>query len=329
MSVATTPKPPEVRGSAEVPHLPPPSMHRRKRNLLPYLLVLPALIAELSIHIIPMLLGVYTSFIKLNQVSIRNWVRAPIVGFDNYVRGLDPTGAIGSQFFETLGRTVIYTFLVVAISWILGTAAAYYLSTEFRSRAFFRTFFLIPYAIPAFVGVIAWAFIFNQQDGLLNTLLVDQLHVLPDRPFWLVGPGSFFVIVVVSVWGLWPFAFLLQLAALQSVPAEVHEAASIDGAGRLKTFFRVTLPMIKASNVVLVLLMFLASFNQFNVPFVLFGSSSPKDAQLISPLIYQFSFSTWNFGLGAAVSTLLLLFLVGVTLIYVHLVLPKEKPARA
>lgn len=329
MSVATPPKPPVERTPATPTHLTSPVPHRRRRNLLPYLLVLPALIAELSIHIIPMLLGVYTSFLSLNQISIRNWVRAPFVGIENYVRGLDPTGAIGSQFFETLGRTVIYTVLVVGISWIFGTAAAYYLSTNFRGRAFFRTFFLIPYAIPAFVGVIAWAFVFNQQDGLINTLLVDQLHILPNRPFWLIGPGSFFVIVVVSVWGMWPFAFLLQLAALQSVPNEVHEAASLDGAGRWKTFFRVTLPMIKSSNVVLVLLMFLASFNQFNVPFVLFGSSSPKDAQLISPLIYQFSFSTWNFGLGAAVSTLLLLFLVIVTVIYVRLVLPKEKLSRA
>ena len=329
MSVAPSPESPTLLKHEEPATRRAPSVHRRRRNILPYVLILPALAAELSIHIIPMLLGIYTSFIQLNQVSIRNWVAAPFIGFDNYIRGLDPTGAIGSQFFSTLGRTIIYTVLVVAISWMLGTAAAYYLSSNFRGRAFFRTFFLIPYAIPAFVGVIAWAFMFNQQDGLINTLLVDQLHILPERPFWLVGPGSFFVIVVVSVWGMWPFAFLLQLAALQTVPGEVHEAASLDGAGRWKTFFTITLPMIRASNVVLLLLMFLSSFNQFNVPFVLFGVSSPKDAQLISPLIYQFSFGTWNFGLGAAVSTLLLLFLVGVTIIYVRLVIPKEKTARA
>jgi multiple sugar transport system permease protein len=331
MSVVSRTKPVAVGDPepATPPQLVRPNTHRRRRNVLPYVLILPALIAELSIHIIPMLLGVYTSFIRLNQVSIRNWISAPFVGIENYVRGLDPTGAIGSQFFETLGRTVLFTVLVVAISWAFGTAAAYYLSSNFRGRAFLRTFFLIPYAIPAFVGVIAWAFIFNQQRGLLNTLLVDQLHILPDRPFWLVGPGSFAVIVVVSVWSMWPFAFLLQLAALQSVPAEVNEASALDGASRLRAFFEVTLPMIRASNVVLILLMFLASFNQFNVPFVLFGTSSPKDAQLISPLIYQFSFGTWNFGLGAAVSTLLLLFLVVVTVIYVRLVIPKEKPARA
>jgi multiple sugar transport system permease protein len=211
----------------------------------------------------------------------------------------------------------------------MGTAAAYFLTTRFRGQAVIRTFFLVPYAIPAFVGIIAWAFMFNQQDGLINTVLVDQLHWLNEGPFWLVGPLSFFVLVIVSVWGIWPFAFLLQLAALQTVPHEVHEAASIDGASRWRTFFGVTLPMIRASNVILLLLMFLATFNQFNVPFVLFGVSSPKEAQLISPLIYQFSFGTWNFGLGSAVSAMLLAFLLIVTAVYVRLVMPKEKSSRA
>ena len=302
---------------------------RPKRNILPYLLVLPAAIAELLIHIIPMSLGVWISFVQLNQISIRNWLAAPFVGFANYVNGLNPAGAIGAEFFETLLRTIIYTVLVIGISWSLGTAAAYFLTSRFRGQAVVRVFFLVPYAVPAFVGIIAWAFMFNQQDGLINTVLVDQLHLLQEGPFWLVGPLSFFVLVIVSIWGIWPFAFLLQLAALQTVPHDVHEAASIDGAGRWRTFWGVTLPMIRASNVVLLLLMFLATFNQFNVPFVLFGVSSPKEAQLISPLIYQFSFGTWNFGLGSAVSTLLLVFLVIVTAIYVRLVMPKEKSSRA
>jgi multiple sugar transport system permease protein len=329
MTVTSPVEPSVAAEQAPAPTPPSPVRRRRKWILLPYLLVAPALIAELSIHIGPMLLGIWTSFVQLNQVSIRNWINAPFIGFQNFINGLNPDGPIGSEFFSALGRTFVYTVLVVAISWIMGTAAAYFLSTDFRGRGFLRTFFLLPYAIPAFVGVIAWAFMFSQSNGMINTVLVDQLHLLPSKPFWLVGPGSFFVIVVVSVWGMWPFAFLLQLAALQSVPADVHEAASLDGAGRTRTFFHVTLPMVRSANVIMLLLMFLAAFNQFNVPFVLFGPSSPDDAQLISPLIYQFSFGTWNFGLGAAVSTLLLVFLLIVTIIYIRLVMPKEKNPRA
>ncbi len=319
-------------GSSEKTQTPTPTpipQRRRRFTWFPYLLVLPALIAELSIHIGPMFLGIWTSGLQLNQLSIARWTTAPWIGFTNYVNGLNPAGAIGSQFFASLGRTVLYTFLVVGVSWVFGTAAAYFLTGAFRGRAFLRTFFLIPYAVPAFVGVIAWAFMFNQRDGLINTLLVDELHLLGSRPFWLVGPASFLVLVIVSIWGMWPFAFLLQMAALQSVPNDVHEAAALDGAGRLRTFFSVTLPMVRDSNVVLILLMTLAAFNQFNVPFVLFGISSPDDAELISPLIYQFSFGTWNFGLGAAVSTLLLLFLLVLTIIYVRLVMPKGRSIHA
>ncbi|MFV0426713.1 MAG: carbohydrate ABC transporter permease [Beutenbergiaceae bacterium] len=321
-ATATKPRPPAQRR---------PSLsrgHRLRRAVFPYLLILPAAIAELTIHIGPMLLGIWTSFVQLNQIFIRNWLQAPFVGLSNYINGLNPNGAIGSEFFATLGRTIVYTALVVSISWLLGTAAAYFLSTDFRGRAFLRTFFLFPYAIPVFVGVIAWAFMFNQRDGMVNSLLVDTLGILDERPFWLVGSGAFIVIVVVSIWGMWPFAYLLQMAAFQSVPGDVVEAATLDGASRIRILMSVTLPIVRAANVVMLLLMTLAAFNQFNVPFVLFGQSSPESAQLISPLIYQFSFGTWNFGLGAAVSTLLLLFLLVITVIYIRIVMPKGTTTR-
>jgi len=307
----------------------PPVIRRRPRNVLPYVLVLPAMIAELLIHIIPMLLGLYIAFLQLNQLSIRRWVNAPFVGFDNFVNGLNPSTAIGSQFFGTLGRTAVYTVIVLALSWVMGTAAAYFLNTNFRGRATLRTLYLLPYALPVFVSAIAFAFMFNQRDGVVNKLLVDDLHLLGDRPFWLIGGNAFIVLVLASVWTAWPFAFLLQLAALQTIPDEVYEASALDGAGRWRQFVAITLPMIRSSNVVMLLLMFLSTFNMFTVPYVLFGPSGPPEAQLVSPLIYQFSFGTWNFGLGGAVSAMLLVLLFAVSLVYIRLVLPKEGNGRA
>lgn len=318
---------------ATPPQSQPQAMHRaprrRRRNILPYVLVLPALAAELAIHIIPMILGVWIAFLSLNQLSIRNWINADFIGLTNFINGLNPSSAIGSQFFGTLGRTIVYTAIVLAASWLIGTAAAYFLNTNFRGRGLLRTFYLLPYALPVFVSTIAFAFMFNQRDGLVNKLLVDDLHLLSERPFWLIGSNAFVVLVVASVWTIWPFAFLLQLAALQTVPNDVYEAASLDGANRWRQFTNITLPMIRPSNVVLLLLMFLATFNQFTVPYVLFGASAPKEAQLISPLICQFSFGTWNFGLGGAVSVLLLIMLFAVSVVYIRLVMPKEKTSRA
>ncbi|MDN5906474.1 MAG: sugar ABC transporter permease [Micrococcaceae bacterium] len=302
---------------------------KRKKDLFPYLLVAPASIMELLIHIIPMALGVWIAFIALTQLSIANWVQAKFIGFQNFVDGLNPAGPIGSQFYDALGRTVLFTIIVVGLAWSIGMFAAVLLSSSFRGRGFLRTLFLVPYALPSYVGTIAWAFMFNQRDGVINRLLVDDLGLLDHRPFWLLGSNAFWVMVIVTVWQFWPFAFLMLLAALQNIPGDVYEAAALDGASLWKQFTNITLPMIRHANTVLLLILSLWIFNQFNVPYVLFGPASPPEATLISPLIYQQSFSNWNFGVGGAMSVLLLIVLLIASAFYIRLVMPKGKSTDA
>jgi multiple sugar transport system permease protein len=106
------------------------------------------------------------------------------------------------------------------------------------------------------------------------------------------------------------------MAGLQNVPGELYEAAAIDGAGFWRRLRSVTLPLLRPVNQVLVLVLFLWTFNDFNTPYVLFGGAAPREADLISIHIYQNSFVTWNFGLGSAMSVALLLFLLVVTALY-------------
>ncbi|MBF4575998.1 carbohydrate ABC transporter permease [Frondihabitans sp. VKM Ac-2883] len=304
-----------------------PARKKKRPSLLPYGLIAPAALAELLIHLLPMVLGIWIAFITLNQLSIANWVDAPFVGFQNFVNGLNPNSSIGAEFYSALGRTIGFTIIVLAIAWSMGMLGAVLLTTSFRGRGILRTLFLVPYALPSYVGTIAWAFMFNRSDGAINHFLVDQLHLFGGgRPFWLLGGNSFWAIVIVTAWQMWPFAFLMLLAALQNIPGDVYEAAALDGASLWKQFTRITLPMIKPANAVLMLIMGLWIFNQFNVPFVLFGAASPKEATLISPLIYQQSFSNWNFGLGGAMSVLLLIVLLIASAFYIRMVLPKPKP---
>ncbi|MDT0195249.1 sugar ABC transporter permease [Arthrobacter sp. AB6] len=299
-------------------------VRKQRRSFLPYGLILPAALLELLIHIGPMLLGIWIAFISLTQLNLTNWLNAPFVGLQNFVNGLNPESTIGQAFFSTVGRTLGYTILVVGFSWVLGMAGAVFLSSNFKGRALLRTFFLVPYALPAYVGTIAWAFMFNQRDGAVNQILVDTFHLFGDeRPFWLLGENSFGAMIVVNVWQLWPFAFLMLMAALQNVPNDVYEAAAIDGASLWQQFRTITLPMVRPANGVLLMVMSLWTFNQFNIPFVLFGASSPKEATLISPLIYQNSFGSWNFGLGGAMSVLLLIALFIASVFYIRMVLPK------
>jgi multiple sugar transport system permease protein len=157
---------------------------------------------------------------------------------------------------------------------------------------------------------------FQQDTGLVNHVLHDQLHVTSNKPFWLIGDNSFWAMVIVSVWKSWPFAFLALMAGLQNIPRELYEAAAMDGAGVWQQIRRITMPSLRPVNQVLVLVLFLWTFNDFNTPFVMFGQSAPHQADLISIHIYQSSFITWNFGSGSAMSVLLLLFLLLVTAVY-------------
>jgi multiple sugar transport system permease protein len=291
---------------------------RVRPQVFPYLLVLPALLFELLVHIFPMLVGVGVSFLELTQFYVRNWSAAPFVGFRNYLDGLDPSGPIGGALVQSFLITFAYTVLVVGGSWVLGISAAMLVNSEFRARRWFRALFLIPYALPVYVAVIAWSFMLQQKNGAMNTLLVDNLHLLEERPFWLIGNNAFWSVVMTSLWRSWPFAFLMLLAGLQSIPAQLYEAASIDGASRWRRFRTITLPLLRPVNLVLLLVLFLWTFNEFNTPYVLFGQAPPTAADLLSLHIYVNSFVDWNFGLGASMSVLLLLFLLVVSVIYIR-----------
>ncbi|MBF0689422.1 MAG: sugar ABC transporter permease [Cellulomonas sp.] len=308
----TTPTAPPVPASRTVPG-------RRARKSgwwLPYALLAPAVLLELLIHLVPMLTGIWMSFIQLTRFFIRDWTSAPFVGLRNYQVALDLDTAVGRSLLSSFAITCAYTVLVVGVAWALGMAAAVALQRPFRSRALFRTLFLVPYALPVYAGIVTWNFMLQRDTGVINHLLVDDLGLLEDRPFWLIGGHAFASIVTVAIWRLWPFAFLMLTAGLQSVPDDLYEAAAMDGAHAFRSWWSITLPMLRPVNLVLVLVMFLWVFNDFNTPYVLFGTSQPEAGDLISFHIYNASFLTWNFGAGAAMSVLLLLFLLLVTGIY-------------
>jgi multiple sugar transport system permease protein len=253
------------------------------------------------------------SFVQLTQFYIRDWSTAPWAGLGNYKIALDVHSPIGRDLLHSFTITVVYTLIVVVAAWTFGMSAALVLQNSFRGRGVLRTVFLVPYALPIYAGVITWSFMFQRDNGLVNHVLISNLHVLDDASFWLIGNKAFFSMAIVAVWRSWPFAFLMLTAGMQSIPTELYDASAVDGAGVWRQARYITLAMLRPVNVVLVLMLFLWTFNDFNTPFVLFGPSAPKSADIISIHIYSNSFVNWNFGLGSAMSVLLLLFLLVVT----------------
>lgn len=300
---------------------PGPSGRRRAkapRQVSPYLALLPALVAITLVQVGPMLVGVAMSFFRLTQFTIGEWIHAPFAGFQNLWLALNWSEPIGRGLWISLALTSLYTVVVVGISWILGVAGAVFLSDEFRGRAWLRSLFLLPYAIPAYVGVMVWTFMF-QPNGSVNTLLGTDLHLVPAHAFWFAGIKAFSAIAVTDIWRTWPFAFLMLLAGLQSVPTEVYEAARVDGATRWQEFRRITLPSIRSVSQLLVLITGLWTFNDFTTPFVMFSTSPPTAANLISLQIYVNSFVDLNFGLGAAMSLIMIVLLVIAAFLYIRL----------
>ncbi|MET7397766.1 sugar ABC transporter permease [Dactylosporangium sp. NPDC005572] len=279
------------------------------RRWTPYLLILPAIVLELLIHVIPMVVGIWMSFVELTQFFIANWGEAPFAGLGNYRVALDFSGALGEQLLRSFGLTLGFTLLVVGISFAFGMSAALALQRFGRGRGLLRTLFLVPYALPAYAGIVTWKFVLQRDNGLLNELLT-ALHITGEPTFWLIGNNAFVSLVIVSVWQQWPFAFLMTMAGMQVIPEDVYEASAIDGAGTWQQIRYITLGMMRPMNATLLLLLFLWTFREFNTPFVLFGATPPESANLMTMHIYNSSFITWNFGLGSAMSVLLMLFLI-------------------
>ncbi|MQY10346.1 hypothetical protein SRB5_04530 [Streptomyces sp. RB5] len=302
---------------------------RLRRIGLPYLLLLPALFFELLVHLVPMIIGIVMSFKELTQFYIRDWGAAPWAGLDNYKVSVDIDAPVGEALLHSFFVTVGFTLLSVGLCWLIGTTAAVFMQDAFRGRGLLRALFLVPYALPVYAAVITWVFMFQHDNGLVNHVLYDQLHLTDKPSFWLIGDNSFYALLTVSVWKGWPFAFLIVMAGLQNIPNDLYEAAALDGAGMWQQLRRITLPSLRPVNQVLILVLFLWTFNDFNTPYVLFGKSAPEAADLISVHIYQASFVTWNFGTGAAMSVLLLLFLLVVTGVYLAVTSRGRKASHA
>jgi multiple sugar transport system permease protein len=283
---------------------------RIRRIALPYVLLLPALLFELLIHLVPMAVGVFISFKALTQLYLAQWLHAPWAGLGNYRVVANFNGAIGQDLLHSFTVTCAFTAIAVSLSWLFGCSAAILAQDKFRGRGVVRAIFLTPYALPVYASVITWAFMFQYNNGLVNYVLHNELGITSKPTFWLLGDHSFAALVTVSVWRNWPFAFLIVMAGLQSIPRELYEAAAIDGAGVWQQIRKVTLPSLRPVNQVLVLVLFLWTFNDFTTPFVLFGNAAPQQADVISVHIYNSSFVIWNFGEGSAMSVLLLLFLL-------------------
>ncbi|MFL6661238.1 MAG: carbohydrate ABC transporter permease [Rhizobacter sp.] len=296
-------------------------MRRRKVDAFPYLLLLPAVLLMLAVNLTPIAQGFYMSLLKLNQFTLAQYLDAPFIGLDNYRRVLlDADNPLRAGLGTALRNTALYALTVSALAIGIGLGVALLMNRDFPGKPLARTLILVPWIVPSYVVGVLWGFMWQRDTGIVNVVLVDGLHLLADKPFWLLGSNSFWAIVIPTVWRAWPVMTLVFLAALQAIPDDPYEAATIDGVTRWKQFLHITLPLLKP--VILIQLMFQIIDNvySYNIVSMMFGGGAghPGEwADLLMPLLTRQSFSYWLFGQGAAVSfvtMLLMLLFVGLWL---------------
>lgn len=293
MSTDTTLSP-EVRTAK-----PPPQRRRRgvTERQRPLWLLTPGGVLMVLVILIPLVLALWISLIDLDQYTLRRWIEAPFIGLDNYV------GSLESGLLHSIWISVSFAVLSTITTVPIGIAAALVTQNAYRGRAFVRAVFLIPYVLPSFVVATVWRTML-QPDGIVNATLAKAGV---DGGLWLSGPKSYWTLVLVEIWAAWPFIYLMALAALQSVDAEVHEASAVDGANWWAKLRRVILPYLRGPVLLACLLATLNHINNFTLPFVLFGAPAPDDVNVMPMLVYVTSFQSLRFGLSAAMAVVSLI----------------------
>ena len=299
--------------------------HKHKKNALSdgqgrlaWILLAPTLIVIIVVAGIPVLLSIRESFFVTNTgvdpntglvaggesfSGLRNFT--DIFAGQNQVNG---NWGTMDRFWNAFLNTTFFTIICVILETILGVAMALIMSKAFRGRGVVRAGILVPWAIPTIVSALMWKLIFDEA-GVMNRILGTQI-------LWLADSGwAFVAIVIADVWKTAPFIGLLTLAGLQTIPAEVYEAAKVDGATAWQSFVRITLPMVKPTLVVAVLFRTLDTMRMFDLPFGMVGQGK-YSVETLSIFAYLEATQS-RYGPAAAYAIILFIYVLLVAFLFV------------
>ena len=268
-------------------------MASQRRNAIAWMMLIPMVVIVLAITGYPFVRTVWLGFNErplVGQHAQSTWV-----GLRNYSLALtDP------DFRAALGRTLYFTAVSVATEVALGILVGVLLNQPFRGRAVARALLVLPIAMPTIVSSMMWRIILNPEFGSLNALLT-QIHVIDGYRSWLGEPGlAMNMVILADIWKNYPLVAVVVLAALQIVPRELYEAAAMDGAGAVRRFFSVTLPVLLPSLSVVVVLRIIEAFKVFDIVYIMTRGGPADSTKTASFFVYNESFSYLKAGSGAA-----------------------------
>lgn len=287
---------------------------QRARNIWPLLLLLPAVIAILAVLVYPIVYGFYLSFFNF-QMTLSP--EQTFVWFANYRKLFT-----NPDFLNSMRVTAQFTLMTVTAELVIGLGLALLLMLEFPYRTIFRAFILLPLMVPPLVSGLLWRLMYDHELGVLSYFF--RLAGI-EPPVFLGDPKiALAAVSATEVWRATPFMVLVMLAALQSVPADLHEAAQIDGAGPIDRFRSVTFPLILP--VVLIALLFrtVDVLRTFDLVYLLTQGGPGTTTEVLSMFIYRYGFQSFDMGLTSAASMILFALTLIVCTVYLRMIIRRQ-----
>ena len=273
---------------------------------LGYLFVLPMVVMVLALVAYPFCYAAYLSL-------TRKYVGMPpvFVGFENYVRL-----AYDGFFRRAVWNSFVFTFASVGFKLVLGMVMALVLTSRIRYRNLFTGLLLIPWVAPTVVSALNFLWIFDASLGVLNYLLVKVFRILPQGVGWLSEANTAMASVIfVNVWRGFPFFGISFLAGLKAIPAELYEAAAVDGANTLQRFRHVTIPSLRNIVIIVTLLSTIWTFNDFGIVYILTKGGPGGATQVLPVFTYEMAFGAQRLGEAIAVALYMLPALAAVIIV--------------
>ena len=276
--------------------------------------VAPALLVIAVFFFLPVLAALFMSLTDFDIYALADLRNLRLVGFQNYVRLLETP-----LFWQALGNTIYFVVVGVPLSIAASLGAALLLHSRLaRFNGFFRTALFAPVVTTLVAVAVIWRYLFNTRYGFLNYAL-GQIGIHPVD--WLGDPHwAMPAIMVFAVWKNFGYNMIILLAGLQSIPAELYEAARIDGASLPRQFRYVTLPMLSPILVMVSILTIAGYFQLFAEPYVMTQGGPLQSTVSVLYFMYEEGFKWWNLGSASAVAFVLFLFIFAVTVVQLRLV---------
>ncbi len=259
---------------------------RREENW-GWLMIAPTIIGLFVLNIWPFIQTIYTSFCE--HLGFGHY---KFIGLDNYIEMFQTP-----EFWKATWNTVLFCILTVPVGVILALFVAMLLNTKVKFKGGFRTIFFLPLVCAPAAIAMVWQVIFNGDSGILNQLLGADIQ-------WITNPKTAIVAVsIVSIWSSVGYDAVLLLAGLQNIPKTLYEANSIDGAGKVRQFFTITLPMVSPTMFSVLIMRLMASMKVYDLIYMMSDDTNPAmaDMQSLMYLFYRSSFVAGDRGYGSAI----------------------------